>query len=191
MHISSIAVALGAAASSLSAQPGSVPKIELSGGISHFAQYVSKDARTNQTGGTIELRLPRARGSAVELAYTVVPQATTTASSAPRLHVGRLGVSWASPLDGVGRVVLHRSLGGALLGVDAQTVDCGDFPVCDEWAPRDALLAAAAIGAGLRRQLGLHSAIRADGLAYLPIGTWQTDGWRSLVELRLVLSAAF
>jgi hypothetical protein len=187
-----VAICLGA--STLAAQSAAAPRFELSAGISHFAQYVSADASTRQAGPTVAL-LFRSQSSAsgpdVELAYTTVRQKATTASAAPRLDVSRVSLGWPLPLDSAARLALVPSLGAAWLRVDAQTIDCGEFPVCSEWAPYDASLVAGVLGLGLRGQLSHRWTLRAAGMGYLPLEDWQAKGRQSLLELRLTLGANF
>lgn len=194
MRFIELVIVTSLGASTLTAQPTGAARFELSAGVSHFAQYVSADAQTRQTGPTVALvaRLRASdKASKMELAYTTVRQKTTTASAAPRLDVARISFGWQQALEPAGRVSFDPSLGAAWLHVDAQTVDCGAYPLCSEWAPYDASLLAGVVGLGLSGQLGRLWTLRAGGIGYLPVSTWQPGGWQSLLELRLTLGARF
>ena len=193
MRFFGLIVASGLGASTLSAQAVAAPRVELSAGISHFAQYVSTDADTRRTGPTVALlvRSQSASEPSVELAYTTVRQQATTTSAAPRLDLGRLSLAWAVALDSAERVALVPSLGAAWLWLDAQTIDCGEFPLCSEWAPYDASMFAGVLGLGLRGQLGRRWILRAAGQGYLPFEAWEAGGRQTLLELRLTVGATW
>lgn len=103
---------------------------------SYFPLYVADDAQTQRKGIDVGARIGRSSGLGLKLGYTYVPQETTTSSSAPRLRAVRALVSGSVRLEPNSSVTLFGGVGAARVTVETQHIDCGDFPVCAEWAPR-------------------------------------------------------
>lgn len=145
----------------LAAQESTVPSVLLVTpqiSASYFPSYVSEDAWTRRRGIDVGARIGPGSGLGVKVGYTYVPQATTTSSSAPRLHAVRVLLSGAARLEPHSRLTLWGGVGAARVTVEAQGIDCGDFPLCAEWAPRSGnwILPAVEVGAGVRvwRRIG-------------------------------------
>ena len=103
---------------------------------SYFPLYVTDDTQTQRKGIDVGARIGPKSGLGLKLGYTYVPQATTTSSSAPRLRALRVLLSGSVRLEPNSSATLFGGVGAARVTVETQQIDCGDFPVCAEWAPR-------------------------------------------------------
>jgi hypothetical protein len=119
---------------------------------SYFASYVSDDAQTRRWGIDVGARIGAPTGAGIELGYTYVPQAATTSSAAPRLRVFRILLLGSVRPGPASAVKLTGGVGVAKLTVRTQQIDCGDFPLCAEWAPRSGswIVPAMEVGAALK-----------------------------------------
>lgn len=166
-------------------------RVEMGAGLSYFPSYVLDDAETRQWGVALVARLGRTAGRHLELAYTHVPQRTTTSSAAPRLHAVRAMLAASAAIPPGARVRLTGALGVAALKVDAQPIDCGGFPLCDEWAPRDGTRVAPVAGVGTTVHMGRRLRVFGEGRAYRPMGdAWSAAGdpaWLTEVSLGIGL----
>ncbi len=179
-------------ASALDAQP-SVARFEIGAQYSHFPSYISSGFGVREGGPSLVLRVSPvpARRTSFEIAYTRISQRPTDQSAAPRLDLLRVGHVWHPRLGRAGRLGLRVMAGGAGLQIDAQEIDCGDFPVCSEWAATDSRMLAAAGGVGLSWHTGRRLALQADARAYLPFGMWTAAGWRPLQEVAIGAAVRF
>lgn len=105
-------------------------------GAGYFPSYVAEDSQTRKWGMDFSVRFGPATGAGLEVGYAYVPQASTTSSSAPRLHAFRVMVLGSMHAGPDSPVILTGGLGVAALVVRAQWIDCGDYVLCSEWAPR-------------------------------------------------------
>jgi len=160
------------------------PSVSVGMGVSYFP-YFERDVGERQAGLSAAVRLePCTAGLGLEAGYSALIRGTSVAGGIDRLDVMRLALRWTGAAESTFRV--NQALGVARLAVDAgPQIDCGDFPVCNEYAPHDARLLAGLLGAELEVRLGSRGRIGAGGLAYLALGSWKNDGLPSLVELRI------
>lgn len=145
--------------------------------VGYFPGYVMEDARTQQWGVSALVQLVLTARGRFEVAYTHVPQKSTTASAAPRLHAFRAMVVLSYPISHDGRFRFAGSAGLSGLKVDAQRIDCGPFPLCDESAPRDGTRISPVGGIGLELELADRLDVFSDVRVYRPLGeTWSPNG---------------
>lgn len=110
-------------------------RLDLVVGATYFPTYVYDDADTREWGMDVAVRMASEPGGGLEIGYTYVPQATT-GSSSPRLHAFRALVVGARAVGDQSQFLLRGGLGLAALLMRPQPIDCGPFPLCNEWAPR-------------------------------------------------------
>lgn len=162
-------------------------------GVSVFPSYIVEDRHTRQWGPALSVHLGTTRNTWLEIGYAYVPQSTTTASSSPRLHVVRGMYSASLPTGTESPVRVSLSGGAAVLKLDAQTVDCGPFPLCAEWSPNSGTRFAPVLAAGIEvrplDRLALVGGVR----AYHPLGdSWSPAGDEDLLaEITAGLSVSF
>lgn len=156
--------------------------------VSYFPAYAYEDSRTRQWGVSFLGLLTGGSGNGLEFGYTYVPQSETTGSSAPRLHAFRLMVVGSSQQSVDFPVRITGGLGGAVLRLKPQSINCGDFPLCAEWAPQEGTRQAIAGSLGIALNLLGPLTASADARAYRLVGgeSWRPDGdpnWLSEVSL--------
>lgn len=168
----------------MSAQAGPVEAV-IAGYAVAFPRYVtSDDAHTRPFGGTIAIRLRRpAAPVGFEVAITHAPQASTDQSAAPVLTVVRAGLLLGKASAPARRVAFHATLEPSLLVITPQEIDCGSFPLCSEWSPRELTTVGLAFGAGVEIMLGKRVVLLADGLAHAASASWDPLGRKSLLEV--------
>jgi hypothetical protein len=125
------------AAEAQSTESDQAVHVETGVGASYFLSYVTEDAQTRYWGLSLSAQFWKQPTKRIELGYTYVPQRTTSSSAAPVLHAVRAMVLRSTAPEAGPFLRLAGGLGAAVLIVDAQTIDCGDFPLCSEWAPGD------------------------------------------------------
>ena len=142
-------------------------------GVSYFSSYVYEDPETQYWGVDLVARVGPTLGQGLEVGYTYVPQGTTTSHSSPRLHVFRVMAVRAFPAGAASAVALRVGFGAAALVMRPQRIDCGDFPICSEWAPRGGTRLAPMVGAGFAIPVASRVAVHGDLRAFRPVG----DEW--------------
>lgn len=156
----------------------------------YFPLYVTEDTHTRRWGVDVGARIGPRTGVGLGLGYTYVPQATTSASSAPRLRAVRvllLGSVRASPRSPVS---LRGGVGAARVAVRTQRIDCGDFPPCGEWAPRSGTWTLPVVECGVRVEAGNAVSGLFEMDLFMPHGTtWSALGRpRALAQFRTGVS---
>ncbi len=143
-------------------------------GLSYFPAYPYEDDKTQYWGINAVGRVISDSGWGLEVGYTYVPQATTTSSSAPRLHVFRAMVVASVSVRQDSPVTINGGLGVAALGLRPQGIGCGDFfPVCAEWAPSRGTRKAAVAEVGSSVHVSRRVSVSGGFRVFRPAG----DSW--------------
>ena len=155
--------------------------VTLDGAWSAFPQWPG-GRETRNTGPTVQLSINPGRGKVgVELGGSWIPQHTTTTDAAPRLQLLRVGPTWALGAD---RIIRSRvGVGIEHFNMDAQTIDCGGFSPCAEWAPTDARVFGIYVGYALVVRPFSPLAAVLDFRVHSPFGSLDPGGWNSQLEV--------
>ena len=165
-------------------------RLELSLQGAYYPIYLDGSGDARRFGASAGLLVRPGKGRmSFEIGASIVRQRYTTSSEAPHLFTGRVLAMGESPLSEGSRARVTYGAGLSLLHIDPQRIDCGDFPVCNEWSHGDMTTVAPTGALGVKLPLAGPFSLQAGGRLYVGLSRWEPDGWPVLWELGLGVSA--